>query len=283
MKIDIQKYNELINYIKTELSDEKWDYIIFKFLFSKGGRGANCRFFYQNKEFKKVLSVFEYGPLMDNILYDFDKGIKKRDFNEITLKITKSYHEVFYKMDTEREKREQQEREYSSAISFSDFVYESMCTQIYDYEIENRLRTPIRDKEGVIYDYENSWDNVVITFIVDSKTKKVNSKIELALSGIERIVPLKLSDFNAKQILFHHEITHGKLKKHWKPWNKIVVKAPKNACILGKEQEYIEYSFESKEVLKQLLTPYKNNGWNTVKIKNNNINKFWTKLKNLWS
>ncbi|MHC9087724.1 hypothetical protein ACXIHB_03330 [Tenacibaculum sp. IMCC1] len=280
MNLKKDDYTILIDYIKNQLKDRLWDVIVWKIvLFDDGGCGDSVRYYFDQQEFVFVTDVFEIGPVLDEVFDDYLQGKKERDFNEVLIRIVKDDFSVEYSMNEERIKKSKQE----SALIFSNYVYEDIRTQIYDYEIANNLRTPIYDEEGAVCDHEKSWDSGLFTFIINIEAKEVYYKIELSLQGEKRILPLELQEYFIEAILTHYALTHGELKEYWKPWNKIIVTAPELVIPLGKEQEYIEYSLESQEALKKMQTTYKNNGWNIAKTQNSNTNSIWSKLKKLWS
>ncbi|MDX8553260.1 hypothetical protein MK851_06410 [Tenacibaculum sp. 1B UA] len=232
-------FTKLVDFIKGNLKKLNWDKAIFKIEFGIGNsRGGKLRYYYQAQEFKKVLSVIKYGPILGDIFYDFDKGIKKRDFNKVIITITKEDYSVEYEMDEEKIIEERQ----SSALLFSNYLYESMRTQIFEHEQANNLLIPIYDEDGEFLEYEDTWDRGVFTFIVDSKAEEIKYTIELFKNGIKRLVPIELTKDYKESILYHHKLTHNELKKYWQPWNKIILTAPGDFIPLGKEQEYIEYS-----------------------------------------
>ncbi|WGH76034.1 hypothetical protein P8625_02370 [Tenacibaculum tangerinum] len=279
MSLSKNNYTVLIDYIKKELKDKQWDEILCQIVFNGRVCSDSVRYYFDQQEFVFVTDVFETGPILHSIFGDYLQGKKERDFNEVFLYITREDFTVEYRMNEERIKKSKQE----SALLFSNYVYEDMRTQIYDYEIANNLRTPIYDEEGAVCDHEKSWDSGLFTFIINMETKKVYYKIELFLQGEKRILPLELQEYFIEAILTHYALTHGELKEYWKPWNKIVVTAPELVIPLGRAQEYIEYTLESEETLKQLQKTYKNNGWNIAKAQKSNMNSIWSKLKKLWS
>ena len=273
-------YSDIVNFLKKELNDRQWDIIVCKIsFFDGGGYGDSVRYYLNGEEFVFVTDTFEFIPMLGGVFKEYLYEGKKRDFNEVFLHITREDFTVEYRMNEERIKKSKQE----SALLFSNYVYEDMRTQIYDYEIANNLRTPIYDEEGTVCDHEKSWDSGLFTFIINIEAKEVYYKIELSLQGEKRILPLELQEYFIEAILTHYALTHGELKEYWKPWNKIIVTAPELVIPLGKEQEYIEYSLESQEALKKMQTTYKNNGWNIAKTQNSNTNSIWSKLKKLWS
>lgn len=279
MNLIKEDYKIIVEYLKNKFVNKNWDTIVCKVAFYTGSYGPSVKYYHNGQEFIFVEDIFEFGPVLDEVFDDYLEEKKERDFNEVFLHITREDFTVEYRMNEERIKKSKQE----SALLFSNYVYEDMRTQIYDYEIANNLRTPIYDEEGEVCDHEKSWDSGLFTFIINIEAKEVYYKIELSLQGEKRILLLELQEYFIEAILTHYALTHGELKEYWKPWNKIIVTAPELVIPLGKEQEYIEYSLESQEVLKQLNATYKNNGWNIAKTQNSNTNSIWSKLKRLWS
>lgn len=234
-------FTKLVDFVKESLKSLDWDKAIFLIEFGIGNsRGGKLRYYYQEQEFKKVLSVIKYGPILGDVFYDFDKGIKERDFNLVILTINKDSYTVDFEKNKEQVIKEQQE----SALIFSNYLYERMRSQIFEYEQANNLLIPTYDEDGEFLEYKDTWDKGVFTFIVNSKTEEIKYTIELFKNGIKRLVPIELNKDYKESILYHHKLTHNELKKYWEPWNKIILKAPGDFIPLGKEQEYIEYSQE---------------------------------------
>nr|WP_299035981.1 hypothetical protein [uncultured Tenacibaculum sp.] len=235
------KFKELVNVIKNNLEEETWDYIVFRISFSIGNSyGARVRYYQKDKEFKKVFRVSTYSSELRKIFHEYLYEGKQRDFNLVVLTINKKKYSVVYEMDREKLIEEQQE----SALIFSNYLYERMRSQIFEYEQANNLLIPTYDEDGEFLEYKDTWDKGVFTFIVNSKTEEIKYTIELFKNGIKRLVPIELNKDYKESILYHHKLTHNELKKYWEPWNKIILKAPGDFIPLGKEQEYIEYSQE---------------------------------------
>lgn len=246
MYIDKEEYKSLVNYVKNDLIDKNWERIIISVDFhNSGGYGDSVKYFIDDQEFEHITDIFETGPLLSSLFDDFVMGNKEREFNKVLIEVDKDNYSVLYQTNQEKIIAEKQ----NGALLFPYYLYEKMRTQIYDYEVANNLRIPIYDEEGLVYDYEESWDGGLFIFVVDIKTKTIDHKIELSLNGKKRIVPLELQEFYKEAIFTHYENTHGELKELWKPWNKIVVIAPENIIPVGKEQDYIEYYLEEKNQL----------------------------------
>ena len=242
MNIPKENFEDLVNYIKNELKQEKWDYITCEVFFhEKGSYGNSVKYFFEEKVFDYATNAFEVIPILRKIFSNIINGSQKGDFNKAIITIYDDDYSVVYKMDEEKVIDDKQK----SALVFPNFLYEKMRSQIYEYELNNNLLTPIHDDDGKIYDYEESWDSGLFTFILDLKNRTIEHTIELFKDGIKRVIPIKLSDFLIEEIFAHHEITHGALKENWQPWNKIELTAPKNFIPLGKDQEYIKYSIRN--------------------------------------
>ncbi len=238
MLIQIEKYNKFVSYIKNQLVDKNWDTILITINFHHSGSyGESVQYFHNKTEFEYISDIFETSPLMSEIFDDSVLTNEERGFNKVTLKVTKNDYSASYEMVEEKVLEELQ----SSALIFSHYLYEKMRVQIYEYEVANNLRKPIYDEQGIAYDYEQSWDGGLFTFVVDANTQSIQHTIELSLKGKKRILPLDLRDDYKEAILIHHELTHDKLKEFWKPWTKIEVIAPEHIIPVGKEQNYIKY------------------------------------------
>ncbi len=233
-------FDPFVNYIRSilEKDDIDWDKAIFYISFGQdNSHGYKFRYFKDGKKYKKVLRIFEYGPILSDIFAELESNSTDREFNKIDLEITKNDYSPTYKMVEEDVLDDLQ----SSALIFSHYLYEKMRIQIYEYEVANNLRKPIYDEQGIAYDYEQSWDGGLFTFVVDANTQSIQHTIELSLKGKKRILPFDLRDDYKEAILIHHELTHDKLKEFWKPWTKIEVIAPEHIIPVGKEQNYIKY------------------------------------------
>ena len=233
-------YNELIEYLKSQLKNNDWEEINTSIGFGIGNSLGCGSFIYtlNNKKTEIVLDSFDVSPILRKIFHKYLKEEKKRDFNQVKIRVTKNDYEIIYERNEEKIIKEKQD----SALLFPAFLYERMRTLIYEYEVTNNLRKPIYNEDGEIYDYENSWDEGLFTFVLDVKNKTIQHTIQLSFKGVTRIVPMPLETFFQEAFFYHHEITHNLLKEFWQPWNKVVLTAPKNIIPLNKEQDYIEYS-----------------------------------------
>ncbi|CAM1356526.1 hypothetical protein [Tenacibaculum ascidiaceicola] len=235
-------YLELVEYLKNQVENQKWEEIKATIIFGIGNSFGCSSMIYKNvdKQEKIVLDSFDVSPILRGIFQDYIKGIKKRDFNKVIITITKEDYSVEYEMEEEKVIEEKQ----SSALLFSNYLYERMRSQIFEYEQANNLLIPTYNEDGEFLEYKDTWDKGIFTFIVNSKTEEIKYTIELFKNGIKRLVPIELNKDYKESILYHHKLTHNELKKYWEPWNKIILKAPGDFIPLGKEQEYIEYSQE---------------------------------------
>ena len=235
-------FKNFVEYIRNALDNNEiiWEEAksIVRFSSADNSRGQTLRYYNNGIEYKKVFSVFEYGDILDESLKPILQKKNIRDFNIIILTITKEDFSVEYQINEEDVVNEKK----GSALLFPTYIYERMRTLIYEYEVTNNLRKPIYNEDGEIYDYENSWDEGVFTFVLDVNNKTIQHTIQLSFKGVTRIVPMPLEAFFQEAFFYHHEITHNLLKEFWQPWNKIVLTAPKNIIPLNKEQDYIEYS-----------------------------------------
>lgn len=241
MKIDLH-FEKVVKYIRENLINDKWDNAVFYIGFGlDNSRGAHLNYSYKNSEFNKVLSIVQYGPILDEIFHDFDTKILKRHFNEVVLRITHSDYTVEYLMDEEKIIKEKA----SNARFFPNYIYEGLRSQIFNFEKENNLLKPVYTDDGDLDYYEESWDTGLFTFLIHDK--KLKYKIELFKNYVQRVLEIPLQETFKNEIFKHHEITHNLLKDTWQPWNKMIVKAPKNYIPVGEEQNYVEYSLVDED------------------------------------
>ena len=114
-----EKFENLIEYIKSELIDKNWEKAIFTIgIGIDKSRGGKLRYFIDNIEFKKVLSIFKYGDFLDQIFYEFDNGLKTWDFNKVIINIAPNEYSIEYSLDAEKIK----EQKRANAKVFSNWI-----------------------------------------------------------------------------------------------------------------------------------------------------------------
>lgn len=231
-------YTELIEYFKSLLISIKWQKAEATIGFSESNSYGCSSLKYTNDNITSIIALdnFEVSPLLRKIFNEYLYGEKKRDFSEVILTITSSDYTVEYKMDDEKIKKEKA----ANARFFPNYIYEGMRSQIFDFEKENNLLTPVYTEDGDLDYYEDSWDTALFTFIIVNG--KLIYNIELFKNDTKRILDIPLKETFKNEIFQHHRVTHNLLKNEWYPWNKMVVKGPKTIIPVGEEQDYVEYS-----------------------------------------
>ena len=124
-----------------------------------------------------------------------------------------------------------------------------------------------------------------VSEIIGDIKSRINDKTDTVWAGFDNIEVLtKELDSDQKQIEILDFETLEKIMVEFLPTSTYQELAMSN----GWSEEYLQIAekFDSihKRIKEKLLTTtYKNNDGNSAKTKDSNNNKFWSKLKNLWS